>query len=57
MMDIPTAVLFFGFPIGVLLLGWVAVKLHERSAPEVKLPAYRAGSDLVSARGSTGTPR
>jgi hypothetical protein len=31
MMDsVSTAVLFFGFPIGAMLVGWVAVKLYER---------------------------
>jgi hypothetical protein len=56
MMDIPTAALFFGFPIGVLLLGWVAVKLHERSAPKLGRPTHAVG-DVLSARSSTSAPR
>jgi hypothetical protein len=35
MIDIPAAVLFFGFPLGAVLLGWAAVKLLERSEPPV----------------------
>jgi hypothetical protein len=63
MMDMMTGFLFFGFPGSVVLLGWAAVKLHERAAPKEMSPGkaekQRPGTSLrdnVSASIMHGRP-
>jgi hypothetical protein len=35
-MNAISAFLYFGLPVTVTLIGWVALKLHERSAPPLE---------------------
>ena len=37
MMDVTTGFVFFGFPISLAFLAYLAVRAHERSAPNVDL--------------------
>jgi hypothetical protein len=47
LIDFQTAVLYFGFPLGAVLLGWVAVKLHERGTTRAIKPVMGGGGGLI----------